>query len=142
MTSLNNFATPIIRYQINDYAEAGGSCDCGRGYPVVNKILGRHRNMFVAPSGGRYYPIYTDAISELAREMKVINQVQLLQTSITEVTVRMVVTRKLDMEQEARVKAVLGAALSGFYELDIQYFDEIPRTSDWKFEDAICMVTD
>jgi len=31
VTDLCNFATPLIRYEIGDHAEAGGACSCGRG---------------------------------------------------------------------------------------------------------------
>ena len=33
VTTLHNFAMPLIRYELRDYAEAGGPCPCGRGLP-------------------------------------------------------------------------------------------------------------
>ena len=39
ITSLNNFATPLIRYELGDYAEVGSLCTCGRGLPVLNKVM-------------------------------------------------------------------------------------------------------
>ena len=41
ITSLNNFATPLIRYELGDYAEVGAPCPCGRGLPVLKRIMGR-----------------------------------------------------------------------------------------------------
>ncbi len=43
VTPLHNFAMPLVRYVQGDYAEAGGRCDCGRGLPVLSRILGRVR---------------------------------------------------------------------------------------------------
>jgi phenylacetate-CoA ligase len=41
VTSLHNFATPLIRYDLGDRAEVGAPCACGRGLPVIARVLGR-----------------------------------------------------------------------------------------------------
>lgn len=41
VTSLHNFATPLIRYELGDIAEFGAPCACGRGLPVISRVLGR-----------------------------------------------------------------------------------------------------
>jgi phenylacetate-CoA ligase len=46
VTSLHNFATPLIRYELGDLAEVGAPCACGRGLPVIARVLGR------APAAG------------------------------------------------------------------------------------------
>ncbi len=56
VTPLHNFATPLIRYEIGDYAEVGEACSCGRGLPVLRRILGRVRNMLTLPSGDTLWP--------------------------------------------------------------------------------------
>jgi phenylacetate-CoA ligase len=56
LTPLHNYATPLIRYDIGDYAEVGSPCPCGRGLPVLNRIYGRQRNMMVLPSGEKQWP--------------------------------------------------------------------------------------
>jgi len=40
-TPLFNLASPLIRYEIGDFAEAGGICDCGRSLPMLKRIGGR-----------------------------------------------------------------------------------------------------
>lgn len=40
-TPLNNFAMPLIRYEVGETAEVGTPCPCGRGLPVLTKIMGR-----------------------------------------------------------------------------------------------------
>ena len=39
VTPLQNFQTPLIRYDTGNLAEVGGACDCGRTLPVLNGIL-------------------------------------------------------------------------------------------------------
>ena len=65
VTPLHNPATPLIRYDIGDYATVGSGCPCGRKLPVMRKVLRRVRNLATAPDGGRFWPV------ELARIRKV-----------------------------------------------------------------------
>jgi phenylacetate-CoA ligase len=39
-TPLFNLASPLIRYEIGDVAEAGGMCECGRSLPMLKRIAG------------------------------------------------------------------------------------------------------
>src|SRR5262249_50142607 len=57
ITDLHNFATPLVRYDIRDFAEVGGACPCGRGLPTLKRILGRERNFLVKPDGTRNWPL-------------------------------------------------------------------------------------
>jgi phenylacetate-CoA ligase len=41
VTPLHNYAMPLLRYELGDYAEVGEPCPCGRGLPVLSRILGR-----------------------------------------------------------------------------------------------------
>ena len=59
VTPLFNYAMPLLRYELGDYAEVGPPCPCGRGLPVLTRILGRERNaLLVAPTGERYWPAF------------------------------------------------------------------------------------
>jgi phenylacetate-CoA ligase len=40
-TPLNNFAMPLIRYEVGETAEVGAPCACGRGLPVLTRIMDR-----------------------------------------------------------------------------------------------------
>ncbi len=42
VTSLNNYVTPLIRFELGDYAQVGEPCACGRGLPVLNQIFSRN----------------------------------------------------------------------------------------------------
>lgn len=56
VTDLHNFAMPLIRYAIGDIAQVGPPCACGRGLPVLSRILGRVRNI-PAPAGRAPDPV-------------------------------------------------------------------------------------
>ena len=52
VTSLTNFAMPLIRYDTGDIAEAvEGLCSCGRTLPSIGRIMGRYRAMRHVPEG-------------------------------------------------------------------------------------------
>jgi phenylacetate-CoA ligase len=53
VTRLNQFSMPFIRYDIGDLADGPVSmCECGRGYPVLRKVVGRVTEMIRFPTGG------------------------------------------------------------------------------------------
>jgi phenylacetate-CoA ligase len=41
VTALHNYAMPLVRYDLGDLAEAGNPCACGRGLPVLRRIVSR-----------------------------------------------------------------------------------------------------
>lgn len=51
VTSLHNFAMPLIRYDIGDIAEFGEPCDTGLSWPVINQVNGRIRDSITLPDG-------------------------------------------------------------------------------------------
>jgi phenylacetate-CoA ligase len=54
VTSLYNYATPFIRYELGDYVRlASAQCPCGGALPAIAEILGRRRNMLTLPDGDR-----------------------------------------------------------------------------------------
>lgn len=57
LSGFYNYAMPFIRYEIGDIAVAGARpCSCGRTLPVIARIDGRRRNMFVFRDGTRFWP--------------------------------------------------------------------------------------
>ncbi len=137
VTSLNNFATPLIRCEIGDYAEVGAPCPCGRGLPVLNRILGRARNMATLPSGEQFWPrFYSDDLATIAP----VRQVQLVQRSVHDIDARLVVARAMTPDEEDRLKSFILEYLGHPFTLRLVYVDEIPRSASGKYEDFLSMV--
>ncbi|MBT3170494.1 MAG: phenylacetate--CoA ligase family protein [Rhodospirillaceae bacterium] len=137
VTGLHNFAMPLIRYEIRDYAEPGELCSCGRGLPTLRRVVGRLRNMLVLPNGDKRWPLtgFHDF-----RDIAPIRQYQLVQKSVERIEVRYVVDRPLTAEEEEKLRAVIQNALGHPFELSFQYFDELTKTSGGKFEEFISEV--
>jgi len=139
VTSLHNFAMPLIRYSLQDYAVAGEPCDCGRGLPVLKHILGRTRNMVAMPDGTRVWPAISVGALTVA-DIAPVAQIQLIQHSVEKMEARLVPTRKLTTSEEQQVIQVIQESLRHPFHIKLTYLDEIPRSSSGKFETFISLV--
>jgi phenylacetate-CoA ligase len=140
VTDLHNFAMPLIRYEILDYAEVGEPCPCGRGLPVLSRIIGRSRNLMRMPDGTRHRPrFHPSAWAHIGP----IRQIQLVQKELDLVHVRMAVDNgKLNPQQEESLLTALRECLAYPFRMTVEYLDEIKRSANFKYEDFICEVTD
>jgi phenylacetate-CoA ligase len=137
LTPLHNFAMPLIRYEIGDFAEVGDTCRCGRGLPVLRRVLGRAQNMVVLPSGEKRWTLLSSGdVSDLL-ELAPICQYQFAQTARDRIEARLAVTRKLLESEEQAVRRWVVAKLDYPFEVTIRLFDEIPRTASGKFMDFV-----
>ncbi|MGE0484647.1 MAG: phenylacetate--CoA ligase family protein [Gammaproteobacteria bacterium] len=135
VTSLHNYAMPLIRYEINDHAEAGPPCPCGRSLPTLRRILGRSRHMLTLPDGRRHWPLLGFAGF---RDVAPVVQYQVVQHAPRAMEFRLVVERPLTTAEEAGLGTLLNAALGHPFELRFRYFEGvIPRGPGGKFEEFI-----
>lgn len=132
VTPLHNYAMPLVRYALGDYAEVGAPCPCGRGLPVLRRILGRQRNMLTLPDGGRVWP----RLSELKyNEVLPVTQFQMAQKELTRLEVRLVALRRGTPEEERRLRSIIVERLGYPFEVAFAYPSHIPRSAGGKFED-------
>lgn len=133
VTPLHNFAMPLLRYALGDYAEVGDPCACGRGLPVLRRVLGRVRNMIRFPSGEQQWPAFQRALREVAS----FSQAQIVQRKLDDLEVRLVTSSKLTEAGEDKLKALLRAQFGYPFRIAVSYPDEIPRSASGKFEDFL-----
>ena len=132
VTDLHNFATPLIRYEIGDFAEVGAPCPTGRGLPVLRRIAGRRRNMLTLPSGERYWPSFP---AELFLAVAPVRQVQLVQTANDTIRVRLAMETPLTTDQRQRLRAALIDRLRYPFRLEFEHVERIPAGPGGKYED-------
>lgn len=140
ITSLNNFATPLIRYEIGDYAEFGPPCPCGRGLPVLRRILGRRRNRLHLPSGESVFPFLGEH-GQVHRLTGIkVREFQCIQHDLRRVEVKLVAERAFTPEEEARVAAQMRENLGHPFEVFYTFHESIERGPRGKFEEFISLV--
>ena len=136
VTDLANFATPLIRYEIGDYAEAGAPCACGRGLPVIRRFLGRERNLVLLPDGTRHWPVVG---FHRWGEVYPVRQFQFVQLDRTTVLARMSASGRPSAEQEARLTAIIQEALQHPFAIRYEWHETpLPRGPGGKFEEFLC----
>jgi len=134
VTDLHNFATPLIRYDLGDYAEVGPACSCGRGLPTLRGIVGRERNM-VTINGQRRWPLVG---FHQFREAAPIIQYQLVQTAAEDIDFRLVSAAPLSAAQELKLTQIVQQALGHPFEIHFKAYEgSIPMPASGKFEEFV-----
>jgi len=136
VTDLHNFASPLVRYDIGDYAEAGGPCGCGRTLPTLRRVLGRKRNLLMKADGSRFLP---RAGFESFEKVAPVLQYQVIQHALDEIEFKLVTAEPLTPAQEDALAAVLREALQFAGRIRVTPSRErLPGSVAGKFEDFVC----
>jgi phenylacetate-CoA ligase len=135
VTTLHNFAMPLIRYRILDHAEVGAPCSCGRSLPVLRRILGRQRNMLTMPDGTRHWPAFPDWLS-----VAPVRRFQMIQHDTKTIEVKLVCPRPLSAQEETGIRAMLTEKFGYPFDFRFSYQDSIAPGPNGKFEDFVSRV--
>jgi phenylacetate-CoA ligase len=136
ITHLLNFATPLIRYEIGDYAEVAPPCPCGRGLPSVRRFLGRRRNLVLLPDGTRHWPTFG---FQHWGEVFPVRQFQFIQEDRHTIIAKMSAQGRPTPAQEARLTEIICGSLGHPFELRYHWQEEpLPRGPGGKFEEFQC----
>lgn len=139
VTALHNFAMPLIRYEIGDYAEIGEACPCGRTLPVLSRILGSARDMLRLPEGGWRFPEYG---RQTLNKLPAVLQHQAVQVARDEIEFRLHTRRELTADEEAGILEGARRSLGPGFIVRLVYGAEIPRAPGGKFQEFRCDVPD
>ncbi len=137
VTPLHNFAQPLLRYSINDFAEVGDDCACGRRLPILNEIVGRTRDTVMLPSGTRRYAWF--GMRKFA-EIPEIAQFQVVQKTLYDLELKLVTRGPLSAASEEKLRENLKKSLGEHFAVLLTYHAEIPRTASGKYFDFISEV--
>lgn len=129
VTPLHSFATPLLRYEIGDEAELGEACPCGRGLPVLRRIVGRVNDYLVTPSGQRHR--VESGYYRLCK-ISAIREFQLIQRAVDHVELAVVLARPLTEQETADLRAMLEHDFSSELRFTIAVRDALPRTEAGK----------
>ncbi len=131
ITDLHNFATPLIRYDILDYAEVGELCPCGRGLPVLKRIMGRQRNMMKMPDGSMKWPSFSPRKWPGAERIR---QLQIIQKEIDLFYIRLEVDTELSAAEEKEIADIIQQRAGFSLRVEFEYTAAIPPAKNYKFD--------
>lgn len=139
VTALHNFASPLIRYEIGDYAVAGEVCLCGRTLPVIQRVLGRQRNVLKLPDGRKIWPSFTSNGIRLM-DLFAGGQFQVIQKSLSDIQINLANISPFTREQEEAMQSQLETVFGHPFKFAFNYLEKIERGPGGKFEDFKCEV--
>ncbi len=124
LTSLHNFASPIIRYDIGDLAEAPlRPCVCGRGLTTVASFQGREIARLVLEGGRKRIALgFVMTMNEIAG----VKKFRLTQRGLDVFQLRITGRESLRDEEISRIKGSLERSVERTVSLTVTAVDDIP----------------
>jgi len=137
VTTLHNYAQPLIRYEVGDYAQAGPPCDCGRGLPVLTRIVGREQDILVLPTGEQRWTLLGSPDVRDFMAIAPIHQYQFAHVAADRIEVRLVTGRPLSIAEEQKITDWIRQKLGYPFAVGFVYADDLARTRAGKFKDFV-----
>lgn len=131
ITPLHNFATPLLRYEIGDMAELGQPCPCGRGLPVLQRIVGRTFDFLHLPNGQRRR---VDSGFYGIAKIPAVREFQVAQRAADHIELRLVLSRPLGEDETTAIRTALARDFGPEFRVDIIPRENIPRTAAGKLK--------
>lgn len=137
VTTLHNYLMPLIRYEIGDYAIPGGQCSCGITLPVLQRIIGRTRNLVTYPNGKKNWPAYNPmALMKLFP----MSSFQIEQLSTEELQLNLQSPNTPTEEDCHKARTIINEAIGYTFNIRIHLVDKLERSRGGKFEEFISRI--
>jgi len=125
LTRLHPGPMPLIRYRVGDIGISGGvrNCKCGRGFEVMEAVLGRDTDVVLTPSGNRLIVHFFTGILEHFPE---IDSFQVVQEELDSIVLRIVPSEKFSEEVAERVIQELKQKGAADMKIEVELVEAIP----------------
>ncbi len=137
VTPLHNFAMPLLRYDLGDFAEVAPPCPCGRGLPALKRVVGRVTSMAVDPTGRRFWP---GLRASLLTSIAPFQQLRLVQHDARKMELRYVMERDLSETQCAAAAGAIAEMLGYPFEVRCTRVPVLERGPGGKYEDFVSLL--
>lgn len=133
ITDLMNYATPIIRYDIGDWAVPGDEY-----HHTLNKVLGRNRNMVTLPDGRKVWPLV--GYREFSRFAPV-RQFHIQQVACDRLVAKFHVDELPSLDSIKSIKETICKYLDYPFKIEANFQTEpLERSDNGKLEDFVSLV--
>ncbi|HEX5443475.1 MAG TPA: hypothetical protein VFW87_06590, partial [Pirellulales bacterium] len=132
ITDLYNYGMPFIRYANGDRAVAGWTeCGCGRGLPMLRKVVGRRLDVLSTPDGRR---IPGEFFPHLLKEFAAIKRFQVVQERPDTIDLRLVTTGDWTADDQRRLHQQVSAVTGPELTMNYRHVGEIALTAAGKLQ--------
>jgi len=134
VTDLHNYAMPLIRYRLGDYATLSKEpCECGRGLPILKCVHGREYDMVIDPDGNRFHPeVLMYVFEELKSKAANIRQFQVIQKKENYFLINIVPDANYNKETEVDILNRIRDKIHPEISAQFCYVDSIMREKSGK----------
>lgn len=140
ISSLCNFASPILRMDLGDMAEFGPPCPCGRGLPVIARILGRTRNRLALPNGEKRYPRIGEKDIIEAAPGATVRRFKVIQHDLETVEVQIAASRPFTQQEQEDLAKRVQQNMGHPFRIVFTFPEDIPPNANGKRETFISHV--
>lgn len=134
VTDFYNYATPMIRYKVGDFATLSHeSCLCGRTLPILKGIHGRAYDIIKTPSGKSVHPealIYV--FEELQQKHHAFSQFQIIQRELDRLVVYIIPNDNWSDAMELMITTAIQNKVDPSFQLSFFKTTEISREKSGK----------
>ncbi len=131
-TSLYNYAMPFIRYVTGDEVSVTDeACECGRGYKLLEDVIGRTVDVLVTPEGKSVHGWFFLYI--FWEHCQGIKEYQVVQKSAEEIQIKLVIDEDFNEGQLKIIQQIIQSK-SASWDVQFEFVDEIERTGAGKYK--------
>jgi phenylacetate-CoA ligase len=141
LTSLTNYAMPLIRYDIADMGrKGGGTCACGRTWEYLTTIYGRDSDIVRTPSGNC---LHFTHFCTLFNSFEGVDQYRVEQEVLSKLSLYLVTNHNfLTDVHELMIMDYLSEIGGPGLDIEIRYVDSIPIPPSGEYRYIISRVAD
>jgi phenylacetate-CoA ligase len=137
-TSLQNFGMPFIRYRTSDVTSIKfRTCTCGREMPLMEEVTTKAEDIVVTPDGRMISP---SVLTHPFKPLDTIEKSQILQEDIDRLVIRIVRRPGYTDSDTEKLLHAFRERIGPDVRVDVEFVDDIPRTSSGKFRWVISTV--
>jgi phenylacetate-CoA ligase len=132
VTNLNNYAMPFIRYEIGDVAvRSGEECPCGRGLPLLEKVVGRTYDIITSPSGKLVHGEY---FNHVFYRVEGVRQFRVQQDADRRLTITLAAGEGFERESAcSRAADIIHTEIDPQFEIGFEVVDRIETSPSGKY---------
>jgi phenylacetate-CoA ligase len=139
VTDLLNRAMPFIRYRVEDVGiPSDRRCSCGRGMPLMEKVVGRVADFLVRKDGSMVAGV--SLIERTLTAIKGIKQMQIIQESIDDIVLNIVRDACFTADSREKLVYEIIRALGSPLKVKINFVDRIDQERSGKYRFSISYI--
>jgi phenylacetate-CoA ligase len=139
LTDLTNRAMPLIRYQVGDVVvPTDRRCPCGRGLPLIERVVGREADYVLTPGGMLISGI--SLTDHFATEIRGAAQVQIVQEKLTFLRLRMVPGDGFGPDSHRQIENLVRNTFGPQMGYEVEVVDVIPQEASGKYRFCVSPV--